>query len=637
LSVTIGTKLGPYEITALLGKGGMGEVYRARDTKLKRDVAIKILPDEFSLDPDRVRRFQREAEALAALNHPNIATIYDLQEANDTRFLVLELVDGETLADRIQRGPIPVDEALVIGTHICAALEAAHEKSVVHRDLKPENVMLVGHGRVKVLDFGLAKQTTIGEEQETLTLESLSAVGTVMGTPQYLSPEVLRGSKADTRSDLWAFGVVLHQMLTGRLPFTGATMFELSSSILKEPAPALPATVPARLRAVVERCLQKSPAGRFQSASELHRALQALQAHAVSRRSWIWAAGVAAVLAVGFFLWQQQPKSADGRRLSTGARASPIQEANELFELARNFQSVQNDIPKAQSILERAIVIDPHFAAALENHALLYVILLLNGYTNDRSVLYKAEEELRLAAKEDPNLLTLPRSQAAVYMAQGRKELIPFEQMNRDSNINLEIWRMIVDIFTGRAAQAQVRGTNILERDPLVGAPRMFLGDTLRTQGDIPGAIRELQKVLEQAPGNITAIRFLALAYMDTGDLQAARTLLEEKMPQFAQNYMWREVWALLLAVEGKRDEALQAMDAETQKFVSAAFVATLDGAEFYAVMNDSAKAVEWLERAVSNGDERVDWFRKNPRLSSIQKDERFLRIIDSIEARRKK
>src|SRR5215470_635161 len=157
MPVTIGSQLGSYEITALLGKGGMGEVYRARDLKLKRDVAIKILPDEFSRDPERVSRFQREAELLASLNHPNIAAIYDLLEANEGRFLVLELVDGETLAERIQRGPIPAEEALEIAKHICEALEAAHEKGIVHRDLKPANVKITSEGKIKVLDFGLAK------------------------------------------------------------------------------------------------------------------------------------------------------------------------------------------------------------------------------------------------------------------------------------------------------------------------------------------------------------------------------------------------------------------------------------------------------------------------------------------------
>src|SRR5215468_9155414 len=157
MSVDVGTRLGSLEITALLGKGGMGEVYRARDTKLKRDVAIKILPDEFSRDASRVSRFQREAEVLASLNHPNIAAIYDLQEATDTRFLILELVEGETLAERVQRGPVSVEEALKVAPAICEALEAAHEKGIIHRDLKPANIKVTPDGKVKVLDFGLAK------------------------------------------------------------------------------------------------------------------------------------------------------------------------------------------------------------------------------------------------------------------------------------------------------------------------------------------------------------------------------------------------------------------------------------------------------------------------------------------------
>src|SRR5919201_5597510 len=195
MALTIGTQLGLHEITALLGKGGMGEVYRARDLKLKRDVAIKILPDEFSLDMDRVGRFQREAEVLASLNHPNIAGIYDVQEADGSRFLVLELVEGETLADRIQRGPIPVSEALRIAKSICEALEAAHEKGVVHRDLKPSNVKFTPDGKVKVLDFGLAKAMEREQTSVTFsnspTLMSMAATnaGLILGTASYMSPE----------------------------------------------------------------------------------------------------------------------------------------------------------------------------------------------------------------------------------------------------------------------------------------------------------------------------------------------------------------------------------------------------------------------------------------------------------------
>src|SRR5215467_13726121 len=197
MALTIGTQLGSLEITALLGKGGMGEVYRARDTKLKRDVAIKILPDEFSRDADRVNRFQREAEVLASLNHPNIAGIYDLQQTDETRFLVMELVEGETLADRTTRGPLPVDEALQIGKSICETLEAAHEKGIVHRDLKPANVKITPDGAVKVLDFGLAKALEKTSANAGLsnspTLLSGSVGGMIVGTAAYMSPEQAKG------------------------------------------------------------------------------------------------------------------------------------------------------------------------------------------------------------------------------------------------------------------------------------------------------------------------------------------------------------------------------------------------------------------------------------------------------------
>src|SRR5688572_16596664 len=196
----------------------MGEVYRARDTKLKREVAIKILPDEFSRDPDRVGRFQREAEVLASLNHPNIAAIYDLQEANGSRFLVLELVEGETLAERIKRGPLPVDEALNIAKSICEALEAAHEKGVIHRDLKPANVKITPDGKVKVLDFGLAKAFETEASKANLSQSptlSLAATmqGMILGTAAYMSPEQAKGLTLDRRTDIFAFGAVLYEML----------------------------------------------------------------------------------------------------------------------------------------------------------------------------------------------------------------------------------------------------------------------------------------------------------------------------------------------------------------------------------------------------------------------------------------
>jgi serine/threonine-protein kinase len=271
MALIIGTQLGSHEITALLGKGGMGEVYRARDLKLKREVAIKILPEEFSRDADRVSRFQREAEVLASLNHPNIAGIHDLAEANGSRYLVLELVEGETLADRIARGPIPVEEALHIATQICEALEAAHEKGIIHRDLKPANVKLTPEGKVKVLDFGLAKAMDSAPvnamASNSPTLLSGTIGGVLIGTADYMSPEQARGKPVDKRADIWAFGVVLYEMLTGQRLFQGEDIVETLGAVVHKQLDLT--KVPERVRPLLDRCLQKDPNKRLRDISSM--------------------------------------------------------------------------------------------------------------------------------------------------------------------------------------------------------------------------------------------------------------------------------------------------------------------------------------------------------------------------------
>src|SRR5215472_3483259 len=224
MALNAGSRIGPYEITSKLGEGGMGEVYRARDTKLKRDVAIKVLSEAFARDPERLGRFRREAEVLATLNHPNIAAVYGFEETAEASGIVLELVDGETLADRIARGPIALDEGLPIARQIVDALEAAHEKGVVHRDLKPGNIKLTTGGQVKVLDFGLAKMlesdgiagTPNATASPTMISPAVTGVGMILGTAAYMSPEQARGRHVDKRADVWAFGCVLYEMLTGR-------------------------------------------------------------------------------------------------------------------------------------------------------------------------------------------------------------------------------------------------------------------------------------------------------------------------------------------------------------------------------------------------------------------------------------
>jgi serine/threonine protein kinase len=273
MALAPGTRLGAYDIVALIGSGGMGEVYRARDSRLNRDVAIKVLPADVAADHDRLARFEREAQVLASLNHPNIANIYGVDDSSGTPGLVMELVEGPTLADRIAKGPIPLDEALPIAKLIAEALEAAHEQGIIHRDLKPANIKVRADGTAKVLDFGLAKAldpvaSVLGNAtmSPTLSMHATHA-GIILGTAAYMSPEQARGKAVDRRADTWAFGCVLYEMLSGRRAFEGDDLSIMLASVLRSEPDwrALPADVPAAIRRLLSRCLQKDPTQRCQA------------------------------------------------------------------------------------------------------------------------------------------------------------------------------------------------------------------------------------------------------------------------------------------------------------------------------------------------------------------------------------
>jgi serine/threonine protein kinase len=323
----IGKTLAHYEITSQLGKGGMGEVYRAKDQKLGRDVAIKVLPEEFAKDADRVARFQREAKLLASLNHPNIAAIHGLEEAEGTNFLVLELVEGQTLADRIKAGPIPVEESLKLAMQIAEALEAAHEKGVIHRDLKPANIKVTPDGKVKVLDFGLAKAFAGEQREGTLTYsptlsELATQQGIILGTAAYMSPEQAKGRIVDRHTDVWAFGVVLYEMLTGLQLFASDTVLDTLAGVLrKEPDWE---KVPAKVRPLLRRCLQKDPNRRLRDIADVKLELEEMLADTSDvlvqpavptkhRRQlrvglvWIAAAVVLSLIIGGMAVWKLKP------------------------------------------------------------------------------------------------------------------------------------------------------------------------------------------------------------------------------------------------------------------------------------------------------------------------------------------
>jgi len=358
MSFAPGAKIGYYEIAAPLGAGGMGEVYRARDTKLGRDVALKVLPEAFARDAQRMARFQREARVLAPLNHPNIAAIYGVEESGSTPALVMELVEGPTLGDRIRQGPIPIEEALRIAKQICDALEYAHERGIVHRDLKPANVKVRSDDAVKVLDFGLAK--AMEDDAASLDISSsptlsrmATQAGVLLGTAAYMSPEQAKGKPVDRRADIWAFGCVLYEMLTGKHTFSGETVTDTLASVIKEEPDwsRLPPETPARVRVGLQRCLQKDPKQRLRDIGEARILLDEVLAGApepssrdfvtVAKPLWrralpwvLFAVTAAALLALAFLHFREEPTVVNVARFQIVLPEKAIQGAAGAFALS---------------------------------------------------------------------------------------------------------------------------------------------------------------------------------------------------------------------------------------------------------------------------------------------------------------
>ena len=335
-----GAHLGPYEIESAIGAGGMGEVYRARDTRLDRVVAVKVLLERVSGDPDHRKRFEQEARAVSSLNHPNICTLFDVGRHDDTDFLVMEFLEGQTLAMRLQSGPLPLRDALTTATEIADALAAAHRAGVIHRDLKPGNVMLTKQG-AKLLDFGLARRhrPTTDLAREAVTRTALTELGTIVGTVPYMAPEQLEGLEADARTDLFALGAVLYEMLTGRRAFEGGSQVSLIAAILQTsppPASETMAAIPPVVDQIITTCLAKDPDERWQSATDLARTLRwlpGIEARPADDPWFSWrrylatAAATTLVVASAILAWPDRPAESQARlsrvdiMLPTGHRA----------------------------------------------------------------------------------------------------------------------------------------------------------------------------------------------------------------------------------------------------------------------------------------------------------------------------
>jgi YVTN family beta-propeller protein len=414
--LTTGTRVGPYEIVCLLGAGGMGEVYRARDTRLHRDVALKVLPSAVVNDPQRLARFEREAQLLASLNHPNIAHVYGLEDAGPVPALVMELVEGTTLQDllgaddaghspSVPPGALPIDDAWRLARQIASALDAAHEKNIVHRDLKPGNIQVTPERGVKVLDFGLAKAldtnsaereaglddgpgSGVGEESPTLTSPVGTRENVILGTAAYMAPEQARGKAVDKRADIWAFGCVLYEMLTGRPPFAGDTAADCLASVLAtEPDfDALPAATPPHLRHLLHRCLQKDPRRRLRDIGDAlseafaheHASSKVVSARGRSSAIWGWAAATLLGAAlVGPMFWRRSPQAP-----MDGTQAAPVTVAYVANANADAVSVVNAEVASVASTIP--VGASPHGVAVAPDGTAVYVT---NSGSGDVSVI----------------------------------------------------------------------------------------------------------------------------------------------------------------------------------------------------------------------------------------------------------
>jgi len=365
---------------------------------------------------------------------------------------------------------------------------------------------------------------------------------------------------------------------------------------------------------------------------------------AVSRRRWIWAAGsmavAAALVSVGIEWRSKRPAPASEGRLSDGNRASANREANAYYEKSLLFGGAgTNDVPQARRMIEQALALDPKFAAARVEYAFFHAVMILAGESSDPNLLYKAEEEVRRALQDDPGCGRAHSVLAMVYLLQGRKELMPGEidkalKANPD-DVTAHSWLLFYHHINGDYAPAIQVAKQTITRWPLYWPAHLNLGELLREQGDIAGAIREQERVLEQVPHNLGALAFLAHASMDSGDLPKARQTLARPAGE-ARDYGLRGHWALLLALEGKKTEAIREMDAEVQAWLGVSFLGPSLAAEFYAVVGETDKALEWLDRAVRMGDDREDWLRRDPLLARIRNQPRFQQMLASVAYRRK-
>jgi len=570
MALTPGQKLAHYEVLGTLGAGGMGEVFRARDTRLGRDVAIKVLPDAVASHPERLARFEREARTVAALSHPNIVVLHSIEADRGIRFLTMELVEGQTLDGVIAAGGLPLARVLEIAIPLADALTAAHAQSIVHRDLKPTNVMLTRDGRVKVLDFGLAKLTggagSDPSERALPTVQTLSVAGEVVGTVPYMAPEQIRGEAVDARTDLFAFGILLYELATGRRPFTGATLADVSSAILRD-TPATITTLrrdlPGDLDRIVERCLAKDAPARFQSAPDLIQALRRLQQAPGPEAV---AAGPDVIRSLAVLPLENvshdpaQEYFADGM---TEALISDLARLRHLRVISRTSAMKYKGVHRALPEIARELNVD----AILEGSALLVgkrvrisvqlvaarrdEMLWSDRYDRDLEDVLTLQSDVAAAVAKEIALLVTPgeaqrlaqrqevNAEAHLEYLKGKHTAAATSPQAIELSLQyfqraLELdpayapaWAGVADCHYTRAArgmappaeacaQARAAAMKALELDGSLAEAYAVLGGVQAYERDLPAATRSLQKAIELNPGLAPAYHVLGRIYYCT-------------------------------------------------------------------------------------------------------------------------
>ena len=610
MSLNAGTILSHYRILAKLGEGGMGEVYRALDTRLGRDVALKVLPPSLAGDPDRIERFKREARVVASLNHPHIVTLYSVEEspstgggqADSVPFLTMELVEGEGLDARVRSGELPVAQVLDIAWAIADALAAAHAKNIVHRDLKPANVMITHDNRVKVLDFGLAKmkdEDVPGADAETI---ARTGIGIVMGTMPYMSPEQVEGKLVDHRSDVFSLGVMLHEITAGRRPFAGASPAALVSSIIRDPAPDLcaqRAEVPRAFADLVAQCLEKDPNRRVQTAKQIRDSLDAIRRGIDSDRGAPAAARVASDAAN--VLAEVERLTDEGTRaLQFGSSGGPAAKSN---------------LEQARIYFKRALDLMPRHARALCQYGRLHYILHTFGVISAEEAETRGRELIMAALAADDQAATTHTALSQVYLYVDDDFTSASRHVDRAVALNpadSEALRVqsVVRKIEGRLDDAIVAARGAVA---VASTPQHWngLGDVLLTAGKNEEALDALRRAISLQAGYGTALERMELALVRLGRLEEAvdfriaqlRTsgrseraeLLEKEAgslgPEAARRRdLLREV-EHLLAEAGRNDPFEKGQTRTTADRVIIA----------YSWLGDWANAMTWVERSYAN------------------------------------